>query len=197
LIVGMIQSGTTLVEQIVSSHPSVAAGGELPFWGQQGAALTKVTDRSFNCEDARRMADDYCRVLRQRASAALRVTDKMPTNFFLLGLVHLVFPRAHHPLPAQDPVDTCLSIYMTPHRHLSDFAHDRGNIVYYCEEYARLMAHWRRVLPADRFLKINYQDMVTGPEAATRRMTAFCGLEWHQACLRPLSPGSVRQTRVR
>lgn len=194
LIVGMIRSGTTLVEQIVSSHPAVGAGGELPFWGRQGASLTEVAEGRFGREHALAMADDYCRVLRAKNSAAVRVTDKMPTNFLLLGLAHLVLPRARIIHCRRDPVNTCLSIYMTPYSNLPDFAHDRGNIVYYYEEYRRLMAHWRRVLPADRFLEIDYEDLVAAPEPATRRMLAFCGLAWDDACLRPESNPRAIQT---
>jgi len=185
LIVGMVRSGTTLVEQILSSHSTVGAGGELPFWGRQRDALLEVADGSFGPAGARAKADEYLATLRTRCPASRHVTDKMPTNFLLLGLIHLMFPQARIVHCRRDPVDTCLSIYMTPFRNFPDFAHDRGNIVYYYEEYLRLMAHWRRVLPADRFFEIDYEGLVADPGPVTRRLLDFCGLAWEDSCLRP------------
>ena len=93
LIVGMPRSGTTLVEQILSSHPQVAAGGELQFWGSRDTPRADFWSVTETPEATRRMADDYLAVLRAIAPAAARVTDKMPFNFALLGLIHRVFPR--------------------------------------------------------------------------------------------------------
>jgi tetratricopeptide (TPR) repeat protein len=184
LIVGMIRSGTTLVEQIVSSHPDAAPGGELPFWRRLSNAPKSVAMGTFDNTIAEAMASEYLRMLGHFAGNAKRVTDKMPLNFWMLGLIHLVFPNARIIHCRRNPLDTCLSIYTTPLGVPSDFAHHRGNIVFYYKQYLRLMEHWRRVLPRDRFLEVDYEALVENPEPATRRMLDFCGLEWDEACLK-------------
>jgi tetratricopeptide (TPR) repeat protein len=184
-ILGMIRSGTTLVEQIISSHPEIGAAGELRFWGSQGVLLGEAASGALGRATARRMAEDYCKLLREADPKARRVTDKMPTNFLLIGLIHLIFPRARIIHCLRDPIDNCLSIYVTPFANLTDFAHDRASIAFYYGQYARLMAHWRRLLPADGFLEVQYEDLVANPEGATRQMIAFCGLEWDDRCLHP------------
>jgi tetratricopeptide (TPR) repeat protein len=194
LVVGMIRSGTTLVEHILSSHPEVSAGGELRFWGNRGGLLADVESGAFDAAAAAGIAEDYCGMLRRLAPGARRVTDKMPTNFLLLGLIHMTLPRARIIHCRRNPVDTCLSIYMTPYGNLPDFAHDPDTIAFYWEEYARLMAHWRRVLPADIFLEIDYEELVARREAVTRQLVAFCGLDWDERCLRPEANDRVVRT---
>jgi hypothetical protein len=109
----------------------------------------------------------------------------MPTNFLLLGLIYLTLPNARIIHCRRSPVDTCLSIYMTPFSNLPDFAYDRDTIAFYWEQYARLMAHWRHVLPPNRFLEVDYEDLVAQREGVTRKIIAFCGLDWDERCLRP------------
>ncbi len=185
LIVGMIRSGTTLVEQIVSSHPDAAPGGELRFWRRLGHAPKSVAEGTFDKAVANDIAEEYLRLLHNFRGNAKRVTDKTPLNYTMLGLVHLVFPNARIIHCRRNPLDTCLSIYTTPFRSGTEFAHDRGTIVFFYKQYLRLMEHWRRVLPSDRFLEVDYEDLVENPEPVTRRMIAFCGLEWNEACLKP------------
>ena len=185
LIVGMIRSGTTLVEQIISSHPAVGAGGELPFWGERGQNAVSAINGALDSRALAGLAADYCALLRALAPDAERVTDKMPTNFMLLGLVRLALPRARIIHCRRHPVDTCLSIYLTPYQRSPDFAHNRATIIAYYRQYERLMAHWREVLSADRFLEVSYEELVTNRERVTREIIAFCGLDWDEACLRP------------
>ena len=109
----------------------------------------------------------------------------MPANFLALGLIHLALPRARIIHVRRDPIDTCLSIYTTPFGNPLDFAHDRADIVFYYEQYLRLMARWREVIPPDRLLDIDYEALVADPEPVARAMVAFCGLDWDEACLRP------------
>jgi tetratricopeptide (TPR) repeat protein len=184
-IVGMIRSGTTLIEQIVSSHPDVGGGGELRFWGDRGVRIGDVLTGALAPREARDLASSYCRLLQSIAPAARRITDKMPTNFLLLGLVRLLLPQARVIHCRRHPVDTCLSMYFTPYSRSPDFAHDRGNLVFYYEQYLRLMAHWRRVLPEDRLLEIDYEAVVERKEESARQIIEFCGLDWNEACLRP------------
>lgn len=186
LVVGMIRSGTTLIEQILSRHPEVGAGGELGYWGGKGAYLHSVESGDFARRHASSLASDYVDLLRSNAPESPRITDKMPTNFFMLGLIHLVLPNAVIIHCRRNPVDTCLSIYTTRYRNFPDFAHNRENITFYYEEYVRLMAHWRRVLPPNRFLDVDYEELVSNPASMIRRLISFCGLEWHESCLSDL-----------
>jgi hypothetical protein len=184
VIVGMIRSGTTLVEQIISSHPAVGAGGELPFWGERAQnAMAAINGTLEHVLDG--TAADYCGLLRALAPGAERVTDKMPINFMLLGLIRLALPRARIIHCRRHPVDTCLSIYLTPYQRSPEFAHNRETIVTFYREYERLMAHWRGVLSADRFLEVSYDELVMNRERVTREIIAFCGLDWDDACLWP------------
>ena len=184
-VVGMPRSGTTLVEQIVSSHPQVAGGGELEFWLQRGPAWEREGSEALSAGPIRRLADDYRTELHRISPSAARITDKMPQNFLWLGLIHLVFPNARFIHCRRNPIDTCLSNYFTHFLRRMDFANDRGDLVWEYRQYERLMAHWRSVLPIDRFLDVDYESLVSEKESGTRRLIAFCGLDWDEACLRP------------
>lgn len=183
-VLGMIRSGTTLVEQILSSHPAVGAAGELRFWGEKAPVMNQAAHGTLSPGAARRLSDDYCAQLRGLAPDAALVTDKMPTNFLLIGLIRLIFPRARIIHCRRNSLDTCLSIYVTPYSNMTDFAHDRANIVSYYRQYERLMDHWRRVLRPDRFLEVDYERLVSDSETVTREMVAFCGVDWDDRCLR-------------
>ena len=184
LIIGMPRSGTTLVEQILSSHSEVGAASELSFWTDRQGLTSAALSGALLPEQLRQHAEDYVRLLRSVAPPARRVTDKMPANFLVLGLIHLALPRAHVIHCHRDPIDTCLSIYTTPVANPLDFAHKRADLVFFYEQYARLMEHWRRVIPADRLLDVEYEALVADPEQATRNMIDFCELDWDAACLR-------------
>ena len=185
LIVGMPRSGTTLAEQIVSSHPNVAAGGELSFWREQNLAGLGTFDTAAKPEAVRRLASDYLAVLRGISPDAQRVTDKLPFNFAHLGVIRQVFPRATIVHCRRNPIDTCLSIYSTDFQASFDFASNRGDLVFFYRQYLRLMAHWRVALPPERFIEVDYEALVADPEPLTRQLIAACGLEWNDACLTP------------
>jgi hypothetical protein len=185
LIVGMPRSGTTLVEQIVSSHHAVAAGGELGFWRERNRAGLGIFAADTDPDDARRLAEDYLQVLRTISPSAARVTDKLPFNFAHLGIIRQVFPRATIVHCRRHPIDTCLSNFATNFQIPYDFAGDRGSLVFFYRQYQRLMAHWRAVLPAERFIEVDYEVLVADPEPLTRRLVAACGLDWDEACLAP------------
>jgi hypothetical protein len=142
----------------------------------------------------RRLADDYRATLRRIGPVAARVTDKLPHNFMWIGLIHLVFPRARIIHRRRHPVDTCLSIYSTQFFRRMSFANDRDDLVWVYRQYDRLMAHWREVLPPDRFIAVEYEELVADREGATRRLIAFCGLDWNESCLRPESNKRVVTT---
>lgn len=194
LIVGMPRSGTTLVEQILSAHHQVGAGGELSFWNERGseweAAGGGEPGAGFLAESALR----YRRALRRIAPQSARVTDKMPLNFQWAGMVHAVLPRATIIHCRRSPIDIALSIHQTHFSHRMTFPTGGSKLVGYMREYERLCAHWRRVLPPERFIEIDYETLVGDPEPIVRRMVAACGLAWDEACLRPDRNGRVVRT---
>ncbi|MHB8636787.1 MAG: tetratricopeptide repeat-containing sulfotransferase family protein [Fimbriimonadaceae bacterium] len=185
VIVGMMRSGTTLAEQILSSHPSVGAAGEDRFWPMNWRRALAGPSGPINAHSLRPLATEYVRRLRTVVPSKGRVTDKMPANYEFLGTVHAALPNARIIHMRRNPADTCFSIYATPNRVAVDFAYDRGNIAFAYEQYQRLMKHWRSVLPPERFLEIVYEELVSDREAVTRKLVEFCGLEWDDACLRP------------
>ncbi len=185
LIVGMPRSGTTLVEQIISSHPRVTGGGEMHFWGRRGAMWEASGPHGADDEFLRRAGSEYLEWLRRSAPEAERVTDKMPFNFLWLGLINLALPNARIIHCRRSPLDTGLSIHSTFFSPKLPFPTGGPDLVRYYEAYARLMAHWRSVLPNDRFLDVRYEDLIASPEAVSRSLIAFCGMEWHDDCLRP------------
>ena len=186
LIVGLPRSGSTLVEQILSSHPDVAAGGEVEFWDIRYPTRDLDWPLPTNADAARRLADDYLETLRAFHPGAPRVTDKMLANFLRLGHIHRVLPNATLVHCRRDPVDTALSLLTTNiFSGSSAYMARRGDIVFYIRQYQRLMAHWRNVLPVDRFIEVEYEKLVADPEPQTRSLIAACGLAWSEACLAP------------
>src|SRR5271165_80009 len=193
LILGMPRSGTTLVEQIVSNHPEVEAGDELHFWNERGAVWHRSGAPGAETPFLTEAAEDYLGVLRAIAPTAARVTDKMPFNFLWAGLIHMAFPRAIIIHCRRTAVDTALSIHQTHFHPGLAFPTGGAELVAYFHSYQRLMDHWRSVLPADRFLEVDYEELTRAPEPVIRRIIAACGLPWHDACLRPESnPRAVR-----
>ena len=203
LIVGMPRSGTTLVEQILSMHPRVAGGGELNFWNQRGAewlgSSTGGNETPFViAKFLTKAAKDYLGVLRTispitTAPEAARVTDKMPFNFLWAGLIHLAFPRATIIHCRREAIDTALSIHQTHFHPILAFPTGGVELVAYFRDYQRLIDHWRTVLPPDRFIEVDYEDLTGTPEPVIRRIIAACGLPWDDACLRPESnPRAVK-----
>jgi tetratricopeptide (TPR) repeat protein len=190
LIIGMPRSGTTLVEQIVSMHPEVGAGDELNFWNERGAAWHRSggagNETPFVSTDfLAKAAADYLGVLRAIAPKAARVTDKMPFNFLWAGLIHLAFPRSVIIHCRRAAVDTALSIHQTHFNPSLAFPTGGAELVAYFHRYRRIIDHWRSVLPADRFIEVDYEELTRSPEPVIRRIIAACGLPWCEACLHP------------
>jgi hypothetical protein len=188
----MPRSGTTLIERIVSSHPQVAGGGELPFWNEHAPGWVDA-DADRLAAEADRIGGDYLQLLRSIGPGASRVTDKMPSNFLWIGLVHRLLPGARVIHCRRNPIDTCLSIYSTHFAHNWAGASDREDLASYYRQYLRLMEHWRAVIPAERLLDVDYEEATADPESVARRLIDFCGLTWDAACLRPeRNPDAVR-----
>jgi len=208
-VIGMPRSGTTLIEQILASHPAVHGGGELGDFSRLTAALPGAggafrypEDTLALTADARRgLGEAYVQALRARAPGAERITDKMPANFLFVGLIHLVLPNARIVHVMRDARDTCLSCYSKLFAAEQNFAYDLGELGRYHRKYAGLMNHWRQWLPAGVMLDVRYEDVVTDMESQARRIVAHCGLAWDDRCLafhktdRPIKTASVAQVR--
>ena len=189
-IIGMMRSGTSLVEQILASHPQVVGCGEL----QELDQLTRrVEARPLNLdfpqsvlhydnERARRLGEAYLQALSQRVGSAKRATDKMPGNFQYVGLLHLLLPRATIIHCVRNPVDTCLSCFRNYFAGFHPFAYDLAELGQYYRLYQGLMKHWRDVVP-NKLQEICYEDLVADPEAQIRRLLEICGLDWDDRCL--------------
>jgi tetratricopeptide (TPR) repeat protein len=198
-IIGMPRSGTSLTEQILASHPAVFGAGEVSFWdrafaGLEGRAFAGLGELAPPGEDwvpqgedlAPRLADmgeRYLQRLRERAGTALRITDKMPANFFYAGLIHAVLPRARIIHLQRHPLDTCLSVYFQNFFNVSPYANDLNHLAHYYGQYLRIMAHWRSVLPEHALLEVPYEGLVQDAQRWTRRMLEFIGLPWDPQCL--------------
>jgi tetratricopeptide (TPR) repeat protein len=193
LIVGMPRSGTTLVEQIIASHPDAGAGGELPFWSERGAPWHLDAAAGNDAGFLARAAGDYLRYLAQIAPGSARVTDKMPFNFLWAGAIHLALPNAVIIHCRRAPIDTALSIHQTMFHPKLAFPTGGAALVAYFRSYERLTRHWRQVLPAGRYLEVDYESLTLAPEPEIRRLIQACGLPWNDACLHPhLNAGVVR-----
>jgi tetratricopeptide (TPR) repeat protein len=184
LVVGMPRSGTSLIEQIIASHPEAIGAGELKFWGAHGlASRESVLSDDYKPEFLSGIAGEYEQFLQRYSDKAARIVDKMPSNFAWLSFIHAVFPQARIIHTRRNPVDTCLSIYFQNFDSSHSYATDLDDLAYYYREYARLMRHWRSVLPADRFLEVPYEALVDDQESWSRRIIEFLGLEWDERCL--------------
>jgi hypothetical protein len=185
LIVGMIRSGTTLTEQILSSHPDVGAAGEHPYWKMHGGSAAALTKLAADPARAGRVAQGYVEALKKVSPGERYVTDKLPGNYLRLGLIHAALPNARIIHCRRRPLDTTFSIYTTPNRSAPSFSHSKEALVFAYRQYLELMSHWREVLPTDRFLEIDYEHLVHDPRPVVERVLAFCRLEWDEGCLHP------------
>ena len=182
-IVGMLRSGTSLAEQILASHPAVFGAGELTFWNHAAAAHGSSRAQDAHETLLREQTCDYLRLLREIAPDALRVIDKMPTNFAYLGLINAALPNARIIHMQRDPLDTCLSIYTQHFEAGVSYANDLQDIAHYYREYRRLMQHWRQALPGNVMLEVPYEALVAEQIYWSRRMVEFIGLPWDARCV--------------
>jgi tetratricopeptide (TPR) repeat protein len=201
-VIGMPRSGTSLVEQIIASHPRVRGAGELRFWAdavRRNAAAIRHEPPGESLVP--KLAAEYLGVLTTHSGDALRVVDKTPFNTDYLGLIHTVFPRARVIYVRRDPIDTCLSCYFQEFSQDLNFAMDLSDLAHYYREHQRLVAHWRSALPPQTLLDIPYAALVGDQESWTRKIVNFIGLEWDERCLdfhrtdRTVSTASYWQVR--
>jgi tetratricopeptide (TPR) repeat protein len=201
-VTGMMRSGTSLVEQIVASHPQARGAGELSFWNDVARKHEDVVRSRWLDEPLRKkLADSYLRTLERLAPDARRVVDKSTFNTDYLGLIHSVFPNARLIYLQRDPIDTCLSCYFQPFSTAHNFTFDLADLAHYYREHRRLVGHWRAALPAGTLLEVPYAGLVSDQERWSRKILDFVGLEWDQRCLnfhtteRPVLTASFWQVR--
>jgi tetratricopeptide (TPR) repeat protein len=201
-VVGMARSGTSLVEQIIASHPAAKGAGELSFW--RGAAHKHETAirQGLLAEPLRKkLAAEYLRFLAGHSRDALRVVNKQPLNSDYLGLIHSALPNARMIYLRRDPIDTCLSCYFQQFLPVMNFTLDLSDLAHYYREHQRLVAHWRSVLPPETLLVVPYAELIADQEQWTRRILDFLGLPWDERCLdfhktvRPVTTASFWQVR--
>jgi tetratricopeptide (TPR) repeat protein len=211
-IVGMPRSGSTLVEQILASHPQIFGGGEMKQFrnavdqikvklatGGSAVLLSAMTNADFH-----EIGDHYLAEIEKQAPGVAHVTDKMTGNFNLAGLIHLALPNAPIIHSVRDPVDTCCSCFskLFGEGELT-YTYDLAELGRYYRHYQVLMAHWHAVLPPGRILEVRYEDVVSDLDGQAQRIIDYCGLEWDASCLafhetqrvvRTMSATQVRQT---
>ncbi len=209
-VLGMPRSGTTLVEQILASHPDVFGAGELKTLndvvnevrGPDGQPIPypefvpNLEARALGQIGARYLAE-----IRKLAPSAKHITDKMPSNYYFAGLIHLALPNARIIHTVRDPIDTCVSCFSKLFTAEQNHTYDLAELGRYHRRYQKLMEHWKSVLPKGRILDVRYEDVVEDLEGQARRIIAHCGLAWDENCLsfhqtdRPVRTASASQVR--
>jgi Flp pilus assembly protein TadD len=203
-IVGMPRSGTSLIEQILASHPNVFGAGELVAFqnvvarlqrGENGALPFPELVLNLPSHRFREIGQNYLEIVAPLAPAAARITDKLPGNFRFAGLIHLVLPNARIIHVQRNPIDTCLSCFSIQFTAGgSEYSYDLGELGRCYHAYAALMAHWRNVLPSGVMIDVQYEELVDNPRREAQRMLAHCGLEWDERCLS--FAGTARSVRT-
>ncbi len=188
----MPRSGTTLLEQILSTHSGVFGAGELSTMSEVIAAAMPGGEYRHFPEPAadfsrgqwQQLGESYLRQVWELAPHASHITDKMPANFIYIGMIHLMFPHAKIIHAMRNPMDSCFSCYSR--------LFNKGNLAYsydldalgrYCSRYLALMEHWHAVLPAGTIFDCRYEDMVENTEAQARKLLEYLGLPWDERCL--------------
>jgi tetratricopeptide (TPR) repeat protein len=210
-VIGMPRSGSTLIEQILASHPQIHGAGELT------AIETMEASGLFNAGDPplpypesvaaldgaglRRLGQSYLACLPKPANGAIRVVDKLLGNFLHIGLIHLILPHARIIHSMRNPIDTCVSCYSKLFTSGLYFTYDLAELGRYYRGYSALMAHWRSVLPPGAMLDVAYEEVVDNLEGQARRLIDYCGLPWDDTCInfhqstRPVKTASAVQVR--
>ncbi len=194
-VVGMPRTGTSLVDRILSMHPSVTSAGELSNFTQLLKAMVETGDSlpldaasltAIGSTDLGALGRAYVESTRPITGKTPRFVDKTPINYLLAGIILGALPNARIICLVRDPMDACLSLYrqmFLTDKPYYNFSYDLANTARAFALHNRVLARWRAVLPADRYLEARYEDLVSDLESQARKMTAFCGLDWDRRCL--------------
>ncbi len=191
-VVGMPRSGTTLVEQIIASHPDGDGVGEINAIHQSAHTLSSHLNKPVSfptClafikkEALQVVAEQYLNSLHAHSKGSfLRIVNKMPNNFFYLGLIWRLFPHAYIIHCTREPLDTCLSIYFRYFSHENRYAYDFSDISAYYKNYQRLISHWKAFLPIPIF-NMQYEALVSDFEVMVHKLLTFLNLQPNKQCL--------------
>ena len=191
-IIGTPRSGTTLTEQIISSHHAVFGAGELKYIGELAANRYRIqhTDKKYpdripglSSYEISEEANIYLDKIRQyQNDSIVRITDKMPANFFYVGYISILFPDAKIIHCRRNPLDACLSIYFQSFHAEQQYSFDLANLGNWYKDYIRLMGHWNNVMNG-RILNIDYDETVNNTETTAQKLIDYCGLEWDPKCI--------------
>ena len=182
-IVGMPRSGTTLVEQIVSSHPLITGAGELDYVKLLGSAIATGSS-SCSHEGLLSFRNGYLDKLKEHAKTNQWVTDKMPHNFRYLGLLAKVFPEAKFIHVKRRPEAVCWGNFKTCFSATHRYAWALDDIVAYYKLYQSLMEFWENELGLEVY-SLDYELLTDNQEPETRKLIDFIGLDWEKSCLHP------------
>lgn len=195
-ICGMFRSGSTLVEQILATHPAVTPGGELdylPWLAARHLAPYPERVRDASRQEFETLANAYLARLQDLFPGAGVITDKRPDNFLYLGLIKILFPRARIIYTRRNPMDNCLSVYFQQLGGNLAYTTDLDNIAHYYQQHLRLMQHWTACFGDDIF-NVDYEELIHAPEPVLRGLLGFLGLEWDDRCLSFQETGNLVKT---
>jgi len=186
-VVGMMRSGTTLTESVLSAHSKVKGAGEQAFWTERVVEFIRPNAEGlrYDHESVLRFANDYLQMMNPGGAGTRYVVDKNPANIDLAGILHGAFPNAKFVHIKRNAVDNLLSLWMTPLGLNVRYASDRSNLVFAYREYLRLWQHWQEVLPPDRFETFRYEDLTAQPRPTITSMLEYLDLKVEPACFSP------------
>ncbi len=189
-ILGMPRSGTTLVEQIISSHPKVYGAGELQAISAIILTISQQLEHAnlypecmtlFDKEMAEEYSARYLQELALHSATAKHITDKFPGNYFKIGLIKTLFPDARIIHCQRNPLDSCISIFF---HCIQDWkwSFELTELGQYYLDYQRLMSHWQKLFPGEIFT-VQYEELVMDQERVSKQLIDYLGLEWDEKCL--------------
>jgi tetratricopeptide (TPR) repeat protein len=192
-VVGMLRSGTTLTEQILSAHSQVVGAGEVDFWAGSEPLLVERSVPLFVKEAAGERRAAYRRILSSFGGKERRVVDKFPGNLNVVGMIHHLFPNAHIICLRRRLIDIAVSVWGIHSNPFSPFTVSRESVVFALRHSRNVAEYWKSVIPADRFLEVGYEDLVAEPEKWIKTILSFCDLPLEEACFR----SSENKSKVR
>lgn len=192
-IVGMPRSGTTLVEQIISSHSEVFSAGELQnftlvaqqlvnYVAEENPLDAALMDR-LEQADFKQLGDWYIQSTRPRTGHSRYFIDKLPANSLFCGYIHKALPKAKIILLDRHPLDVCYANLKTTFKYGYEYSYQQEETARFYLEWKKLMDYWQKVIPQGCFYKISYEELVANQELESRKLLAFCGLDWQDSCL--------------
>ena len=208
-ILGMPRSGTTLTEQIISSHSQVYGSGELPYLSKiisdefienSELSMSKLLSNFNNYSSSNQISDKYFSYLKNYKIKQKFITDKAPLNFRWLGLIKIFFPSAKIIHCSRMPKDNCLSLYKNIFEGNLNFCYDEKDLGTYYNIYSNLMKFWKETFP-NGFLDVPYESLIRDKDTQIKKIINYCDLDWEEQCLsfnknkNPIKTVSLAQAR--